>query len=113
MPYWDSNVPRNYWKNVNLALLFINKAPGFFFFFFQRIDKKKKISHALRGTMPTLADGTVAVIMLNLVQVLLYSSPTVTSSLMKLHRPQFKHYNTGDVFVFTWVTAVRTDEKYI
>lgn len=63
--------------------------------------------------MPTLADGTVAVIMLNLVQVLLYSSSTVTSSLMKAHRPQtqFKHCNTGDVFVFTWVMAVRTDEE--
>lgn len=85
MPHWDSNVPRNYWKKVNLALLFINKAPGFFFFFFsfpQRFDKK--ISHALRGTMPTLADSTVAVIMLNLVQVLLDSSSAVKSSLMKL-----------------------------
>lgn len=61
--------------------------------------------------MPTLADGTVAVIMLNLVQVLLDSSSTIISSLMKLHWPQtqFKHRNTGDVFVFTWVTAVCAD----
>lgn len=50
-----------------------------------------KTPHILQGTVPTLADGTVAGIMLNLVQ----------SSLMK--QTQFKHRNTGDVvFKFTW-----------
>lgn len=40
MPYWDLDVKIHYWKEVNLALMFSNKAPGFNCTFFQRIDIK-------------------------------------------------------------------------
>lgn len=76
--------------------MFINKAPGFnyfFFFFFKELTKKT--SHVLQGTMPTLADGTVAeIIMLNLVQEFLDRSFKFTDETDTIQTLQ----NTGDVF---------------
>lgn len=57
--------------------------------------------------MPTLADGTVAVIVLNLVQEFLDRSSTKFTD---ESAPGFKHFNTGDLLTFTCrVAAVCTN----